>query len=275
MAATPIPEAHYADLGDGARMHYHEAGEGPPVVFVHGSGPGGSGYSNFQQNFPAFAEAGHRALVPDLLGYGLSSKPTDAQYTLGFHTDGLVRFLDALGVERTAVVGNSLGGAVAMRLALDHPDRVSRLILMAPGGLEARETYMGMRGIRRMLKCIFGPDGITREGMRKVFELQLYDPAPVTDALIEARYRVALTQPRAVFETSRVPNMADEVARIACPVFTLWGADDQFCPVGGATTLAERVPNHRTEILSGCGHWVMVERRDLFNRLCVDVRAEG
>ena len=265
-----IPEGKYADIGDGLQTHYHEAGTGEPVVFIHGSGPGASGWSNFRGNYRYFAEAGFRALVPDSIGYGLSSKPESAKYTLEFMAGGVMRFLDALSIERCALVGNSLGGAMAIRCALSHPDRISRLILMAPGGLEERETYMKMAGIKAMMRSIFGDDGITKAGMRAVFDLQVYDPSLVGDDIIEQRYRVALTQPKVVFETMRVPNQADALTELKCPVFALWGADDQFCPVSGATTLARSVPDAQVMMLSRCGHWVMVEHADRFNRLCVD-----
>ena len=262
------------DIGGGLHIHHHEAGEGPVVVFLHGSGPGASGYSNFKGNYRELAAAGFRCLVPDALGYGASSKPPEAKYTLDYLCDATLAWLEALGVQRFSLVGNSMGGALAIKLALDHPDRVERLVLMAPGGLEPRETYMAMRGIRRMLKCIFGPDGITREGIRKVFELQLHDPGLLDDATLEERYATAVTQPRAVFETSRVPNQAARVGELQCPVFVLWGMNDQFCPPSGAWTFATGATNCRVLTLSECGHWVMVEQRELFNKLCAEFLQE-
>lgn len=265
-----IPEGAYADIGDGLRMHYHAVGEGPPVLFLHGSGPGASGYSNFIHNAPAFAAAGYQAILADSLGYGLSSMPDTAEYTLSFMSEAAVRMMDALGHERFVIVGNSQGGAQAIRIALEHPDRVTKLILMAPGGLEARETYMGMRGIRSMLRSVFAPEGITRESTRKVFEKQLFDPNLITDELIDARYQGSLTQPRRVFETMKVDNQEDRLGELVCPVLCLWGMNDQFCPPSGAIKIAERVANARVVLLTRCGHWVMVEHREAFNRQCVD-----
>src|SRR5215471_13792062 len=135
MGARAVPEGKYADVGGGLRVHYHEQGEGPVVLFLHGSGPGASGYSNFRRNYPYFAEHGFRAVVPDTLGFGHSSKPDDVDYTLDFLVGALDRFTRALGIERCAVVGNSHGGAMALQLALDRPELVDRLVLMAPGGL--------------------------------------------------------------------------------------------------------------------------------------------
>ena len=124
-------------------MHYHEVGEGPAVLFLHGSGPGASSWSNFRDNATFLAEHGYRCILADSMGFGLSSKPTDRLYTLAFMTDCAVALMDSLGLDTFSLVGNSQGGAQAMYIALEHPGRVDRLILMAPGGLETRETYMG------------------------------------------------------------------------------------------------------------------------------------
>src|SRR5438874_141682 len=168
------------DVGAGHKIHYLSSGTGRPVLFLHGSGPGASGYSNFKGNHPAFAEAGFRALVPDTLGFGRSSKPTDVDYAMPFLVEKLLAFLDALGITRCAVVGNSHGGALAISLALAHPERVERLVLMAPGGLEERDTYMKMEGIRAMMKAFLQKGGITREALREVLKLQLVDPQFLT-----------------------------------------------------------------------------------------------
>jgi 4,5:9,10-diseco-3-hydroxy-5,9,17-trioxoandrosta-1(10),2-diene-4-oate hydrolase len=268
MNARAVPEGQFAEIGDGLRIHYHDAGNGPVVVFLHGSGPGASGWSNFRGNYPYVAEHGFRTLVPDTLGYGYSSKPESAEYALDFLVGALERFLGALGVERCAVVGNSHGGAMAMRLALRRPELVQRLVLMAPGGLEEREVYMRMEGIRTMVKAFTDPAGLTRESMRRVFELQLFDKTLVTDELLEQRLQIAQLQPKRVLTSMQVPHLAPELPRIACPVFGLWGTDDQFCPMSGAVTLARGCKDARVLLLSACGHWVMVEKAPLFNDAC-------
>jgi 4,5:9,10-diseco-3-hydroxy-5,9,17-trioxoandrosta-1(10),2-diene-4-oate hydrolase len=269
VSTRPVPEAKYADIGDGLKVHYHDAGRGPVVLFLHGSGPGASGWSNFRHNFPVFADAGFRTLVPDTLGYGYSSKPDGVDYTLDFLVGAVERFLASVGVERCAVVGNSHGGAMSIQLALRRPELVERLVLMAPGGLEERETYMKMAGIRTMVKAFMDPAGITRASMRKVFELQLFDPSLVTDELLDERVSIAELQPKRVLTSMVVPHLAPELPKLACPVFGLWGVDDQFCPMSGAITIATSVKDARVLLLSQCGHWVMVEKRALFNDACV------
>ena len=135
---SAMAQGHFVTLPQGLRLHYLDiggqgAGSGETVVFIHGSGPGASGHSNFKQNYPLFVTAGYRVIVPDLPGYGASDKP-DTLYTLDFFVNALSGLLDALDTQRCILVGNSLGGAIAIKLALDQPQRVSRLVLMAPGG---------------------------------------------------------------------------------------------------------------------------------------------
>ena len=161
-----------------------------------------------------------------------------------------------------------------MKLALDHPGLVDKLVLMAPGGLELREAYGKMEGIRTMMKVFLGPEGITREGMRKVFGLQLFDPRALTEETLDERMQIAVTQPKRVLASMTVPHLAPELARIRCPVLAFWGMNDKFCPVSGATTIAERCPRARVMLLGECGHWVMVEHADLFNRLSIDFLRE-
>ena len=265
-----LPEGNYLDVNNTLKLHYHDQGEGIPVLFVHGSGPGASGWSNFKGNTPYFNQHGYRTLIPDLPGYGYSSKPEDAEYTLSFMVEALEQMLQLLNIPRVDLVGNSMGGAVCIRMALNNPDLVHKLILMAPGGLEEREVYMEMAGIQSMMRTFFGKKGITKEGMLETFKLQLFNEDLITDAIIDERYEIAVTPPKTVISTMRVPNQTAQLKDIACPILGFWGMDDQFCPPTGATTLAERCRDIRMNLISECGHWVMVEHAATFNRECVD-----
>jgi 4,5:9,10-diseco-3-hydroxy-5,9,17-trioxoandrosta-1(10),2-diene-4-oate hydrolase len=274
MTGVAVPEGKYADIGDGLRVHYHDAGEGFPVVFIHGSGPGASGFSNFKGNYPFFVENGFRALLPDTLGFGYSSKPETVDYEFEFVLGGLKRFLRKLGIARCALIGNSHGGAMSIQLALDEPELVSRLVLLAPGGLEQRERYMEMKGIRSMMKAVLAPEGISRDSMRKVFAHQLFDASQISDSIVEERFQIAEKQPKKVLTSLRVPYLTPRLGEIACPVLAFWGNEDQFCPVSGATSLSEQCKRSRVLRLSECGHWVMVEHARVFNRMCVDFLKE-
>ncbi|MBT8765999.1 alpha/beta fold hydrolase [Metapseudomonas boanensis] len=270
-----LPQGRFVTLPDGLRLHYLEAGEGEPVVFIHGSGPGASGHSNFKQNYPVFESAGYRVIVPDLPGYGASDKPETA-YTLDFFVNALSSLLDALDIQRCVLVGNSLGGAIALKMALDQPKRVSRLVLMAPGGLmEKEQYYLQMEGIQKMGAAFANGELNDAVGMRRLLSLQLFDASLISDETVAERVAVVQQQPRCVLTTMQVPNMAARLGELNCPILGFWGMNDKFCPSSGAQTMLEACRNIRFVMLSECGHWVMVEHRELFNRTCLDFLAEG
>lgn len=269
---TAIPEGHYIDLPSSLRLHYHAQGpeDGHAVVFLHGSGPGASGWSNFKLNYGAFAEAGYRVIVPDLPGYGLSDKPEEQEYINDFFVATLAELLDGLELTQpVTLLGNSLGGAIALGYALAHPARVASLILMAPGGVEEREAYFEMEGIQKMM-ALFAEGPLDTATMRRLLEYQLYDAAQVSDEVVEERVAVCATQPRTVLSTMRVPNMETRLGEITCPVLGFWGMNDKFNPLSGAQKIARGCRDARMVLLNRCGHWVMVEHRDYFNRACLD-----
>lgn len=270
----PIPLDRFVELDSGLRLHYLDIGEGPVVVWLHGSGPGASGYSNFKGNYPAFAAAGFRNIVLDLPGFGRSDKPADVQYNLDFFVASLNGLLQKIGVTKCTLLGNSLGGAIALGQALAHPDTVERLILMAPGGVEERETYFKMEGIVRMVETFAkGPMGPVE--MRHVMSLQVFDPSMLDDTIINERSAIAPSQPANLFSTMMVPNMTTRLHEIKAPIFGFWGTDDKFNPHTGALKVIENAPDARMILLNRCGHWVQVEHSDLFNRSCIDFLTKG
>ena len=266
------PRGETAQVGS-LSIHYHDhvpaQGNGRALVFVHGSGPGASGHSNFKSNVPAFVEAGYRVLVPDLPGFGYSSKPRDLDYTTDFFVQHLIGLLDALGIRRCAMIGNSLGGGVCIRAALDHPGRVEKLVLMAPGGIEELETYLAMPAMASMIKNFVG-GALDRDGLRRVLENLVFDPAQVTDELVEERYAILQAQPPEVLGRMRVPNMEAELAGIQCPVLGFWGIDDAMVPPSGARKIMAACRPCRLIEVAECGHWVMLEHARMFNAACLD-----
>ena len=270
----PLPTGHYATLANGLRLHYLDEGSGPVVLWLHGSGPGASGFSNFKGNFPAFVEAGYRNIVLDLPGFGRSDKPDDVQYHLEFFVSCVVDLLERIDVPRCTVLGNSLGGAIALGMALLKPALVEKLILLAPGGVEEREAYFRMEGIVRMVS-LFNAGPIGLEEMRSMMRLQLFDDSILPQSLLEERVAVAQTQPKNLFSTMMVPNMETRLGEIQCPILGFWGSNDNFNPVSGAQRIIDGAANARFIVLNRCGHWVQVEHRDLFNRSCVDFLVHG
>ncbi|WP_254287485.1 alpha/beta fold hydrolase [Sphingomonas liriopis] len=243
----------------------NELGEGPAVVFVHGSGPGASGASNFRQNARAFADAGFRVILPDLIGYGASSKPDGIDYTLALFTDTLKAALVAHGVERATLVGNSLGGGIAIQIALDDPEFVERLVLMAPGCIEELPVYFAMPGIANM-RSSFGSPDFSAADQKRLIENLVYDPVHATDALVAERYAVAITQSKDVIGRMRTHNLQPRLDELAMPILVFWGSEERFMPLTGIDYFLKQCADVRVMIFNKVGHWVQVERADEFNR---------
>ena len=269
------PNGHSLTLNSGVNLHYSSLGpeQGKVVIFLQGSGPGASGWLNFRYNAPYFAEQGYRVYVPDLPGFGDSDKP-DTDYTLDFFVDAVLGFADQLDIAEFALVGNSLGGAVSLGVALQQPQRVSHLILMGCGGLEDQITYFQkMEGIQAMTKVPLGSPEFTPEYLKGVLKLIVYNPDFITDELIEERFRILETQNASVFQRMVIPNLTERLADIDCPILGFWGAQDKFCPISGAQTIVTHCADAQMITLSHCGHWAMIEYADLFNQRCVEFLA--
>jgi len=179
-----IPEGKYLDVADNFRFHYYDEGNGGVVVFLHGSGTGASGHTNFKNNFIALRDAGFRVILPDLPGYGFSSKPEDEIYSLEYFNKKLIELLDALEIQKFSLIGNSLGGALSIGLGLKHPTRVQKLILMAPGGVENREVYDSMPGIKKLLSDFLGGN-MDQEKIEGLLELFPYDKSIITMEMVD------------------------------------------------------------------------------------------
>jgi 4,5:9,10-diseco-3-hydroxy-5,9,17-trioxoandrosta-1(10),2-diene-4-oate hydrolase len=254
------------EVSGGVSIRINVAGpeDGEPVVFIHGSGPGASGASNFRQNVAAFVDAGYRVVLPDLVGYGASSKPEGIDYSLALFTDTLRAALEAQGIERPVLVGNSLGGGVAIQLALDDPDFASRLILMSPGCIEELADYFAMPGIAGMVSS-FGSAAFDEMEQRRLITNLVYDPVHVTDALVAERFAVAANQPKDVLTRMRTPNLRPRLGELRMPILVLWGSDDRFMPQTGIRYFLESCEDARVVIFNKVGHWVQVERAAEFN----------
>lgn len=267
---TQLTTATYRVTG-GYDVRIADAGQGPVIVFIHGSGPGASGASNFRDNWPAFVDAGYRVILPDMIGYGASSKPEGIDYTLQLFTDTLYEALRAHGVERAVLVGNSLGGGVAIQMTLDHPEFAEKLVLMAPGCIEEQASYFTMPGIAKMVSGFGSPDFNLDEQRRLVSNLVHPSFASkIPDALVEERFAVARTQPKDVLARMRTPNLAPRLGELQQPILVMWGLQDEFCPESGARHFLEAGCDARTMTFNQVGHWVQVERAAEFNRHSIE-----
>jgi pimeloyl-ACP methyl ester carboxylesterase len=265
-------------VGD-LELSFHDVGEGPVVVMLHGSGPGVTGWANFGNNLPVLSQ--HlRCIVLDQPGFGGSSRPEtyDRNY-LRISADALGGLIDGLGLEQVALLGNSMGGDVAVRYTLDNPKRVTKLMLMGPGGTGA--SILGpspSEGITRLMEFNADP---SREKIVAWLKTMVFDSRLVDEELIESRMAAA-TSPGAVknlqdaYATFYNPAMAEpvplwgEVHRIRQPVLMCWGRDDRVAPVEGALFPARRMAKADLRIYSRCGHWVQIERKADFERAAVE-----
>lgn len=263
------PEGEYVSLSNGRKIHYLDYGEGPVVVFLHGSGAGASGHSNFKGNYPYFAQAGFRVLVPDLIGYGYSDKPDDVEYPLSFFAENVTLLLEHLGIDKVVLIGNSLGGAISLHIALERPNLVKKMLLMAPGGIEDQAAYGAMPGMQIFFETFAGEP--SRDNLKRFLsEALVHDQSFVDEELIDERWHVFQQQNPQAVKTMQVPNLTDRLGEIDIPVMVMWGLNEKIMPETGINTLAKAIKDVKIILVSNCGHWVMVEHQDFFNRTTED-----
>ena len=259
---------------DAGVLRYHEAGDGSPLVLLHGSGPGVTGWRNFRGVLGAFAEF-FRCLILEFPGFGVSDD-------FGGHPmitalDALVRFVDALQIDTVDIVGNSLGGVVAINFAIAHPDRVHRLVTIGGIGRNVL-TPAPAEGIRLLQEFTDDP---SRERLERWLHSMVYDPATVTKELIEERWTHA-TDPKtlagarrmytseafakmtAAMESSNAPQPWAMMHRVKAPTLITWGRDDRVSSIDRAFVAMRMIPNAEMVVYPKCGQWAMIERKKEF-----------
>jgi len=259
---------NYYEAGTGSE----EVGGGLPLVMLHGGGPGASAWSNFGPALPGFA-ASFRTLLVDQPGFGQSDKPPVVGNYFRFAADAVIALLDELGIERFHLLGNSLGGGTATRLALSHPDRVGRLVLMGPGGLSLNLFHADpTQGVQRLMDFSANP---SREALRAFVSTMVVDQSLVTDELIEERYADA-TAPGAQEamasmgwsfynpETAEDGMLWRDVHRLRQRVLLTWGREDRVNPLDGALVALKQIPKASLHVFPNCGHWAQIEAAEEF-----------
>jgi pimeloyl-ACP methyl ester carboxylesterase len=270
-------ERQYLDL-DGMEIAYVDSGgDKPPLIFIHGL----SSYMGFwEYQLDAFTET-HRVLALDLPGYGSSSRP-DAPMTPPWYAETVVGWLDALGIEKTSVVGHSMGGQIAMTLTLEHPERVDKLVLAAPAGIERFKP-----GAARWMKDWWHEGRALQSGeveVRTAFQTAVFNKHDEgVERLIEERVRLGKHEAfkgTSVAVSRSIAGMvdhpvADRLGEISVPTLLVFGTDDRMIPnpifTGGRTKrIAEEgrdaIPGARLVLIPRAGHTVHHDAPDDFNR---------
>jgi 2-hydroxymuconate-semialdehyde hydrolase len=250
----------------GITTHYHDAGSGPPLLLLHGSGPGVSAWSNWRPVYPELSRR-FRVIAPDQVGFNRTQAEGDVAYGRALWTDHAFALLDALGIERCSVIGNSMGGAIALSMAAAAPERIDRIVTM------------GTMGVAMAL-----PDGLAAvwgyepspEAMREIIELFAYDHWIVTDELVRTRYEASADPVvrdafAAMFPAPRQRGVdelslsADELRALDHPVLLAHGYHDRIVPLASSSLpLMDLLPNAQLHVFGNSGHWVMIEETDAF-----------
>ncbi len=276
------PQDCYIKIGQINARYWAGGNQGSPVLLIHGIG---EYIETWLPNFAPLA-AQHRVYAVDLPGHGRTDKPLEISYTIESLAQFIYDFMVALVVERAHIVGHSLGGAIATRLALRHPDVIEKLVLVGSAGLGKEMAMM----LRLSSLPLLG-EMITRpslSGLATVAKLLVHDSTVMTDDLIKLNYQMAalpgaqqaflrtlrsngnfLGQKESLYGT----NMRG-MASITKPIFVIWGRQDQIIPVAHADIAARGCPNMRVHIFDNCGHTPMLEYTSDFNRLLLDFLSE-
>lgn len=253
----------------GHNTAYFETGTGPVLLLLHGSGPGVSGWTNWGGVMDALADK-FRVVVPDIAGFGFTEFKEDTQYDIKFWVNHLVEFMDALGIEKASLVGNSFGGAMGIGLALFNPERLDKLVLLGtPAG-----TFKQTKGLAGA--WLYEP---SVDNMRALMELFPYNKSLITDELVRSRYeasarpgaqdalRKLLPKPNEDGETPVKGFPEKALKNIQAPTLILHGREDGVVPMECGLTLSANIPNSDLFVFGQCGHWVQTEQRAKFLKL--------
>lgn len=255
------------------RIHYNEAGSGHPVILLHGSGPGSTGWSNFRANIGPLSESLH-VYALDMPGWGESD--TQTEETGYDHVAALIAFMDEVGIDKAALVGNSMGGMTSIATAIRHPERVSHLVSM--GAPVPGQNTWGAGGLSEGLKVLFRTyQQPTIENMREVTEIMAFDASAISDDLAALRLDAALAHPEHLASWNEAPGgsplsaeyftYGPRLAEITAPTLAIHGRDDRVVSYEQSLRLVSAVSNSRLLLLNQCGHWAQIEHAAEFNRV--------
>jgi 2-hydroxymuconate-semialdehyde hydrolase len=273
---TTNPEVGRSLRCGGITTNYHDTGAGPPVLLIHGSGPGVTAWANWRLTLPQLAMHS-RVIAPDMAGFGYTVVNDDRMPDRAMWLQQMVDLLDALGLEQVTVVGNSFGGAMALALASEHPRRVRDLVLMGAVGVSFPLTD----GLDQVWGYTPSPDA-----MKKLLGVFVHDASVVSDDLVEMRYRASIradVQSRfaALFPPPRQRSIEalalpeDALRAITHRALLIHGRQDQVIPVAVSERMHQLLQRSRLEVIEGCGHWVQIEHTKRFVQLVDEFLAQG
>jgi pimeloyl-ACP methyl ester carboxylesterase len=258
---------------EGVRVHYQEVGSGYPVICIHGAGPGASAESNFKGNVGALSQK-FRVVLYDMPQYGKSDKVVINEGRLTFNARILNGFMKAVGIDKTHIVGNSMGGQVALKLGLDFPERLTKVVIIGSTPMPPIFAPFPVEGIKMIARYYKGA-GPSREKLRELLQTIVYDSSFLTEEIFEERYK-ASTDPETVELFGKRQgemireNLASDLPKLKAKLLVVWGMDDRFGALDVGLQMTRMVPDARMHIFTKCGHWAQVEHADAFNRLVVD-----
>ena len=247
------------------KTNYHDLGQGDIVTFIHGSGPGVTAWANWGRLFPLLKND-FRIIAPDMSGFGYTDRIPNMKYTMPFWVKQVIDLLDALKIEKTNLVGNSFGGALALSLAIRIPDRINKIVLMGSMGISFPITY----GLNQGWGYEPSP-----EKMKEILELFAYDHSIITDALVKSRYEASI-QPGfqesfgSMFPAPRQDGVewmaADQnyIRNIPHETLIVHGRDDQVIPLDNAFKLLKLIDKSQLHVFGHCGHWTQIEHTQEF-----------
>lgn len=274
MAAEPTEAStsRYVQLSK-IRLHYNVVGEGQPLICIHGGGPGANSWSNFATNIRAFAPH-YRLLLVDLPRFGKSDKVAIEGPPLTYMASVLKELMDALGIAKAPIIGNSYGGQVALKTAIDYSDRISALVLIGSAPVvQSLFNPMPVEAIKLIGSYYRGPGGPTLAKMRQLLSTLVFDQSLVTDELVRERYEASI-DPETVKINMEPPgarqDLTAELGKVKAPTLVIWGMDDRAGALDVGLLMTRFIPDAQMHIFTRCGHWAQVERADEFNDLVLN-----
>ncbi|NMM14517.1 MAG: alpha/beta fold hydrolase [Rhodoferax sp.] len=270
------PEISKSIVANGIVTNYHDIGSGFPVLLIHGSGPGVSAWANWRLTIPALAGQ-RRVIAPDMVGFGFSERPAGIRYNLDTWVAQAIGLLDALEIDCADLVGNSFGGGLALALAIRHPTRVRRLVLMGAAGVSFPITP-GLDAVWGYQPSI--------ANMRKLLDVFAFDRTLMTDELAELRYKASI-QPgfQEAFETmfpaprqngvDALASREEDIRALPHETLVVHGREDKVLPLSNSLTLAQWISRSQLHVYGRCGHWTQIEHAARFNQLVENFLSEA